>query len=340
MARKKRSEQTESAVGALERLTSAAVGEAVRLVQREGDDAPPILFYATAKGTKLELRVTDGDLWCTQKQMSALFGVSVPTVNEHIQKYLTDGEFDDSVIRDFRITAADGKSYETKHYALDVAFYVGYRVNSRQGALFRRAATDILVRFAKYGYAMDVERLKAPADPGILDELKEIIRDIRASTQNVYREVRRVVSLCQDYDGNSEAARAFYARMENKLLFVATSKTAPEIIMGRADATKPDMGLTYFTGRRGPTQADAKTANNYLAEGEARVKNRATVMLLDYFEEQIDQGKLVTMIEAEEKLDGFIRFNGWPLLRNAGQVSRLTADEHAMAQLRLLKVRD
>lgn len=97
------------------------------------------------------------------------------------------------------------------------------------------------------------------------------------------------------------------------------------------------MGLTYYTGKRGPTQADAKIANNYLAEGEARVKNRATVMLLDYFEEQVDQGRLVTMVEAEEKLDGFIRFNNWPLLRSAGRISRSDADDHAVAQQRLLR---
>lgn len=211
----------------LERLAGVSKSEgAIRLVQRENDDAPPILFYSTDKGMKLELRVAGGDVWCAQKQMAALFGVSVPSVNEHIQKYLDDGEIDGSVNRKFRITAADGKTYETNHYALDVAFYVGYRVNSRQGALFRRGATDILVRFAKYGYAIDVERLKAPEQPSVIDELKDIIRDIRASTANVYREVRRIVSLCQDYDGSNKDAREFYARMENKLLFVATGKTA------------------------------------------------------------------------------------------------------------------
>jgi hypothetical protein len=256
----------------LERLAGASKQDgAIRLVQRENDDAPPILFYSTDKGVKLELRVAAGDVWCTQKQMADLFGVDVRTVNHHVQQFLTDGELDDSVIRNFRITAADGKSYETNHYALDVAFYVGYRVNSRQGALFRRGATDILVRFAKYGYAIDVERLKSPELASVVDELKDIIRDIRASTANVYREVRRIVSLCQDYDGSNKAAREFYARMENKLLFVATGKTAPEIIVERADATKPQMGLTTYLGKRGPTLADAKIANNYLAEGEARV---------------------------------------------------------------------
>jgi hypothetical protein len=325
--------------GAMARLQSPSGAKAgvVQLIHREGDSAPPILVYDTAKGAKIELRFDGAEPWVTQAQMAAMFGVDVRTVSDHIQKYVADGEFDESVIRKFRITAADGKSYETNHYGLDVAFYVGYRVNSARGALFRRWATDILVRFAKHGYAMDVERLKAPDDPSVVDELKEIIRDIRGSTQNVYREVRRIVSLCQDYDGKSETAHAFYARMENKLLYVATSMTAPELIIERADADKPDMGLTFYTGKRGPTQADARVANNYLAEGEARVKNRATVMLLDYFEEQVDQGRLVAMVEAEEKLDGFIRFNNWPLLRGAGRVSRSDADEYALTQQKLLK---
>lgn len=333
---------------ALERFAGVPLVEAneaeakareVHLVQREGDEAPPILFYATDKGTKLELRVMQGEIWCTQSQMASLFGVSIPTVNEHISKYLSDGEIDESVVRKYRTTASDGKTYDVNHYALDVAFYVGYRVNSRQGAMFRRAATDVLVRFAKYGYAMDVERLKAPGDPGILDELKEIIRDIRASTQNVYREVRRIVSLCQDYDGSSETARGFYARMENKLLYASTGKTAPEIIIERADATRPDMGLTYYTGKRGPTQADAKIANNYLAEGEAKTKNRVTVMLLDYFEDQADQGKLVMMADAERKLDEYIKFNGWPLLRDAGRISRAAADRRAIDQQKIYVAR-
>lgn len=330
-----------SGVPLVEANEAEAKAREVQLVRRESEDvAPPILFYATDKGSKLELRVTErGEIWSTQQQMAALFGVDVRSVNHHIQQFLEEGEIDDSVIRKFRITAADGKNYDVNHYALDVAFYVGYRVNSRKGAIFRRAATDILVRFAQYGYAMDVERLKAPEDPDILTELKEIIRDIRASTQNVYREVRRIVAMCQDYDGKSETARAFYARMENKLLYAAANKTAPEIIMERADANKPDMGLTYYTGKRGPTQADAKIANNYLAEGEARTKNRITVMLLDYFEDQVDQRRLVTMDDAERKLDEYIKFNGWPLLRDAGRISRAAADRRAIEQQKIYVAR-
>lgn len=332
-------QEIESSIERPQSPANAQAG-AVRLVHREGDDAPPILLYDTNRGMRLELRFSDGEPWFTYAQMAATFGVAENTVIEHVQKYLNEGEIDEATTRKFRVVRKEGEREvrrEIEHFNLDVAFYVGYRVNSRQGALFRRWATEILVRFAKHGYAMDVERLKSPDDPSIVDELKEIIRDIRGSTQNVYREVRKIVALCQDYDGKTETAHAFYARMENKLLYVATSKTAPELIVERADADKPDMGLTYFTGKRGPTQSDVKIANNYLAEGEARTKNRATVMLLDYFEEQVDQGRLVTMVAAESKLDAFIKFNNWPLLRGAGRVSRSDADNYAIAQQKLLK---
>lgn len=337
---------------ALERFAGVPLVEAdeaeakareVQLVQHAGEeDAPPVLLYVTDKGVKLELRFTDGEPWFTYGQMASMFGVTERAVIDHVQNYIGEGEIDEATTRKFRVVRQEGEREvrrELDHFALDIAFYVGYRVNSRQGALFRRWATDVLIRFAKFGYAMDVERLKEPEQAGILDELKEIIRDIRASTHNAYREVRRIVALCQDYDGSSETARAFYARMENKLLYVATSKTAPELIIERADAMKPDMGLTYYTGKRGPTQADSKVANNYLAEGEAKVKNRVTVMLLDYFEDQADQGRLVTMKEAEEKLDGFIKFNQWPLLRDAGRISRAAADRRAIEQQKIYVAR-
>ena len=308
-------------------------GQPVQLVEDDAGDR--FLIYATDGGAKLELRFS-GEPWLTQAQMAEIFGVTVPTVNEHIQRFISDGELDDSVIRKFRITARDGKRYEVNHYGLDVSFYVGYRVNSAQGILFRRWATDILIQYATKGFVIDRVRLKDPGDQDRIDELRDIIADIRASSANAYRRVREICSMCQDYDGKSQAARNFYSMMENKMLWAATSHTAPEIIMKRADAYKPDMGLTYVPKSR-PRVKDALVANNYLTEPETRVKNRVTVMLLDYFEDQLDQGRLILMSQAEEKLDGFIKFNGWPLLTHKGSVSRAAADEHVKQQLRLYK---
>jgi len=308
-------------------------GRPVQLLEDEAGGY--FLIYATDLGVKLELRF-ESEPWLTQAQMAKIFGVDVRTVNHHIRQFLDAGELDDSVIRKFRITARDGKRYEVNHYGLDVAFYVGYRVNSAQGVLFRRWATDTLIQYATKGFAIDRDRLKDPGDQDRINELRDIIADIRASSANAYRRVREICAMCQDYDGTSQAARNFYSMMENKMLWAATSQTAPEIIRERADAYKPDVGLTYVPKSR-PRAQDVTVANNYLTEPEARVKNRVTSMLLDYFEDQLDQGRLVLMSQAEEKLDGFIKFNGWPLLTHKGSVSRAAADEHAKQQLRLYK---
>lgn len=229
-SRDKLAEELEGAMARLQASLPATDGpNVVHLVHREGDNAPPFLIYETPKGARLELRF-DGEPWFTYSQIATLFGVAENTVIEHVQKFISDGELGEATTRKFRVVRQEGGREvrrEIEHFSLDVAFYVGYRVNSRQGAFFRRWATDVLVRFAKHGYAMDVERLKTPDDPGVLDELKQTIRDIRASSQNVYREVRQIVAMCQDYGGKGETARAFYAQMENKLLYLATTKTRP-----------------------------------------------------------------------------------------------------------------
>ncbi len=308
----------------------------LRLVQH-GDEESKFVVYSSDHGITTELRFEGDEPWFSQKQLAGIFGVSVPTINEHIKRFFSDGELDDSVIRDFLITADDGKKYNTKHYNIDVAFYIGYRVNSVQGVLFRRWATNVLVQVATKNFYIDKQKLKEPEQQSLVDELRDTIREIRSSTANMYREVKRICSMCQDYDSSSQQAVYFFANMENKLLWASANHTAAELIMSRADASKPDMGLTYYTGKKAPNQSDVTTGNNYLAEGEAKQKNRATTMLLDYFEEQLDQGRLVTMAEAENKMDEFIKFNGWPLLEGYGKVKKTTADAHAKRQLKLYK---
>jgi hypothetical protein len=324
---------------ALERFAQADPGEvrdeqakaqALRLVQHE-DAGPTLLIYESDHGTKAELRFDGEEPWFTQKQLSDIFGVDVRTANHHVTQFLESGELDASVIRKIRITAADGKAYEVNHYTLDVAYYVGYRVNSARGVLFRKWATTVLKQVARHGYYVDRQRLVA-GGTGITDDLKETIREIRTAPENAYREVKRIVSMCQDYDPASPTARTFYARMENMMLYIASGRTAPELIKERADPKAPNMGLTFYTGSRGPTQKDAQTGNFYLDQNEARHKGRVTFMLLDYFEEQLDQGRLVTMAECEDKLINFIKFNSWPLLTNAGSVSRDDANKIAIAR--------
>jgi hypothetical protein len=255
-------------------LEDAGKGQALRLVQRE-EGGPSFLIYATDRGIKAELRFEGETPWFTTRQLSEIFGVDSDTVSDHVNNFLASGELDEGATTgNFPVVQTEGNrqvSRSIKHFGLDVAFYVGYRVNSAQGVLFRRWATDILIQIAKHGYYMDVERLKDPAAGSVVDEVKSELYEIRASYTNAYREVRRIVSLCADYDGK-DVARALYARLENKMLYAVTGRTAPELIMERANAAQDQMGLTYWTGKNGPIQKDVTVGNNYLYQDEAESK--------------------------------------------------------------------
>lgn len=315
-----------------------------RVSLREDDTGHRFIIYSTPNGPRAELRYDGGTFWATQSQMVEMFGVDLSGISRHLNNIFDEGELPrEGTIAKIARVALEGKRQVTRSvdaYNLNAIISVGYRVGSVQGTMFRIWSTDKLFQILTKGFYIDKARLKNPEQPSVIDELRETIREIRASTQNVYREVKRICSMCQDYNGSDQSARDFFAAMENKLLYVAVTKTAGEIIMERADVAKPDMGLTHHTGKRGvPTQDDVVVANNYLFEPEAKVKNRATTMLLDYFEEQIDQGRLVTMAEAERKLNEFINFNQWPLLRNRGYVKGDSAREHAKNLLKHYKQR-
>lgn len=276
--------------------------------------------------------------------MAQIFGIKQNTVSEHIARIFVEGELPDTEAthRKIRLVRVEGGRQVARlidHYDLNMLISVGYRAGGKPGTMFRIWATDKLFRYLAKGFVIDVERLKNRSEPDTLQEFREIAREIRASIRNSYREVLRLCTLCSDYDGSSAAAREFFMAMENKLLWAAANKTAPQLVLERADAEKDNMGLTYCAGKRGPTQRDVVIGNNYLAEGEARTKNRITEMWLSYVEEQLDQGRLPTMSAVREKLDGFIKFNQWPLLRDRGSYKREDANAHALEQLRLYRVR-
>ncbi len=311
---------------------------------QEDDTGARFLVYVTDRGVRHELRFEGEQPWFTQKQLADMFGVSVRTVGDHVNKFIEDGELGDSVTRKFRVTATDGKTYDTTHYALDVAFYVGYRVNSTAGVLFRKWATAVLIQFATKGFVIDKDRLKDPDDPSIVDHLGDIIDEIRAAGANAFREVKKLCSACADYDGSTEKATAFFASMENKLLWVATaergSMTSAELILSRADAAQPNMGLTYHTGKRGePTQRDVVVGTNYLLVEEQQVKNKVVNLVLRYLEDQHRQKRIVYMDNLGSKLDEFIKFNGWPLLTHKGQKSGEKARDYARRLLSEYKQR-
>jgi hypothetical protein len=294
--------------------------EPVRLIELD-DTGDRFLIYVDGTGVRVELR-HDGDaLWMTQAQMAQLFGRDVSVISRHIARVLEDDELAEEGNLQFMQIARSTKPVAL--YSLDMVISVGYRVSSAQATLFRKWATGVLVRFATSGFVVDVQRLKAPGQQDRIAELREIIRDIRSTEANLYAELRQICALCQDYDPRSEASRTFYQRTQAKLFHAVTNHTPSEIVDGRADAKRPNMGLQIW-GKADITKADAGVAKNDLGEGEIRELNRLTTIMLDIFEDQLELGRLTTMAEAQTLLDRQLSGLGRQVLRDGGHVS---ADE-------------
>jgi hypothetical protein len=302
-----------------------------------------IILYQTEDGrTRIQCRFEAETIWLTQKLMAELFKKDVRTINEHIQNIIAEDELaEESVIRKFRITAADGKSYETQHYNLEVVIAVGYRVKSPRGTQFRQWATARLNEYLVKGFTMDDERLKNPPGKGhtdYFDELLERIRDIRASERRVYLRVREILALAADYSPSEPETQVFFQTVQNKLHFAATGKTAPELIAERADSAQPNMGLTAWKSgvvRKG----DVTVAKNYLREAEINELNRIVVMFLDFAEDQARRRKQIFMHNWQIRLDDFLRLNERTILPDAGKVSREEADAIAEQEYDLFAAR-
>jgi Virulence protein len=295
-----------------------------------------IVLYASPDGqVKFEVFLHGETVWLTQKKMADLFNVEINTVNYHIKEIFQSKELrEESVIRKFRITAADGKGYLTNYYNLDMIIAVGYRVNSHQATQFRIWATKILREYIIKGFAMDDERLKSGKflRKEYFDELLERIRDIRASERLFYQKITDIYAQCSiDYDPNSEVTEEFYATVQNKLHWAIHGHTAAELIARRVSASKPYMGLT--TWKNSPKgrirKADVTIAKNYLSENELRQLNRFVTMYLDYAEMQAESKRAMTMKDWITKLDAFLRFNEKDVLTNAGKVSAEVSRELA-----------
>lgn len=311
--------------------------EAVRLSQ-DAETGDRFLIYGTDRGINLELRYTGETLWATQDQMAEIFGVNVPSISRHLKNIFAEGELDPAAtVSKIERVAREGQRQVRRSidvYNLNAVISVGYRVGSRQGTMFRIWATETLVQFATKGFVVDVERLKNPDEHDRVRELREIIRDIRSDEANVYREVRRICAMCQDYDEKSTSWREFYARMQAKLMWAITSHTPAMILVERADAAAENMGLRTWS-KDAVRQQDALTAKNYLGEPEIRELNRVTTILLDIFEDQLDIGKLKTMTEVEETLDRQLKSLNRPVLTHGGSVKSSAAERHAKDQYRL-----
>ncbi|PHY19190.1 RhuM family protein [Caulobacter sp. BP25] len=302
----------------------------VTLVE-DADTGHRFLIYATANGAQVELRYEGDALWMTRAQMAQLFGRDVSVVARHITNILEEGELEEESNVQFMHIARSTKPVSL--YSLDMVISVGYRVSSAQATLFRKWATSVLVRFATRGFVVDVERLKAPGELDRVRELREIIRDIRASEANVYAELRRICAMCQDYEPNSPVALQFYQRTQAKLFYAVVNRTPSEVLGERADADAPDMGLRSWPKDQ-IRQADAVIAKNYLAPTELKELNRLTDILLSIFEDQLDIGRLVLMEQASQLLDQQLASLNRVVLNHGGSIRHDEAEARAKAEYR------
>ena len=302
------------------------------------------LVFTTQAGEKgIEVRVEDETVWLTQKLIGVLFDVDVRTVSEHLQNIFNSGELTESaVIRKFRNTASDGKSYLTAFYNLDAIIAVGFRVNSARATQFRQWAIGILRDFAIRGYVLDKERLKNGAifDQAYFDNLLAEIREIRASERRFYQKITDIYAMAMDYSAEAETTQAFFATVQNKLHFAIHGHTAAELIMGRADSAKEHMGLTTWrnTPKGKILKPDVAVAKNYLTEKELKSLDRFVTMYLDYAEDQAERGIPMTMADWAGKLDAFLQFNQRDLLEHPGKVTAEIAKAFAESEFEKYRI--
>lgn len=288
-------------------------------------------------------------MWATQKTIAELFNVNVPAISKHLKNIFNEGELTkNSVISKMETTANDGKKYNTNFYNLDAIISVGYRVNSKEATQFRKWATKILREYMVKGFVLDTELLKNGSRFGkdYFDELLEKIKEIRASERRVYQKITDIFKECSwDYDKDSETAREFYSKVQNKLHYAITGQTASEIINERADHTKKHMGLTTWNNAPDGKifKSDIIVAKNYLDEEELSELNNIVNMYLDYAENQARRHKLMSMEDWAIKLDKFLEFNEYELLENKGKISKNKADNKAnneYEQFRIIQDRE
>ena len=292
-----------------------------------------IIIYQTQDGrTKIDVRIENETVWLTQNQMAELFQTTKQNISLHIKNIFEEGELlENSVVKDYLTTASDGKKYNTKHYNLDVIISVGYRVKSLRGTQFRIWATQVLKEYMKKGFALNDDLLKQAGGGGYWQELLERIRDIRSSEKVFHRQILDIYATSTDYNPNAEETKLFFKVVQNKMHFAAHGHTAAEVIYLRADSTKDNMGLTVFKGKH-PKKDEVTVAKNYLDEKELNILNRITSAYLEFAELQAIRHIPMTMKDWIAKLDDFIKMTGSELLENPGKISKLEAENKALAE--------
>ncbi len=290
-----------------------------------------LILYTSSDGkSRVSLLARDGSVWLNQAQLAELFATSIPNVSQHINNILKEKELNpDSVVKNYLTTAADGKPYQVKFYSLEMILAIGFRVRSIRGVQFRQWANRNLAEYLRKGFIIDDERLKNPdGRPDYFDELLARIRNIRASEKRFYQKVRELFALSNDYDKTDKATQMFYAETQNKLLYAITGQTSAEIVMARADASAPNMGLTSWEGSVVRKQ-DVIIAKNYLTNDELDSLNRLVVIFLETAEFRAKNHQDLTMNFWRENVDKILLSNDQRLLPNAGTVSKIQKNEFA-----------
>ena len=283
-----------------------------------------IILYKTEDGAvKIDTIFQNETIWLSQNSMAELFGVNVPAISKHLKNIFEEGELQKEATLSKMETVQNEGGRQIKRnkefYNLDAIIAVGYRVNSKRATQFRIWATAILKEYIIKGFAMDDERLKQTERWDYFDEWLERIRDIRASEKRFYQKIRDIYTTAIDYDKNSEAAQLFFKKVQNKMLWATTGKTAAELIESRSNPENPNMGLTAWRGSI-VRKYDVSIAKNYLKEEEIKDLNEIVTMYLDYAERQARKRRTVTMAEWSDKLDAFLKQNEEALLTHAGTV--------------------
>ncbi|PXF61625.1 MAG: cell filamentation protein Fic [Candidatus Methanogaster sp.] len=302
------------------------------------------LIFTTQSGADgIEVRYEDETIWLTQKLMAALFDVTIPTVNEHLKNIFAGGELQqDSVIRKFRTTAADGKNYNTNFYNIDAIISVGYRVNSKRATQFRQWATQVLREFAVKGYVLDWKRMENGSFLGedYFERLLEEIREIRLSERRFYQKITDIYATSVDYNKDAPTTREFFARVQNKLHFAIHGHTAAELIMRRADSNKEQMGLTSWECSPDGKilKTDVSVAKNYLSQNELESLGRIVNSYLELAEERAKRKIPMTMEDWAKRLDLFLEFDDRDILRDSGKVTAQIAKEFAESEFEKYRI--
>ena len=306
-------------------------------------DSGQFLVFTAQPGAGVEVRFQEGTIWLTQKLMAQLFDVDVRTVSEHLRNIFISGELEKkSVIRKFRITASDGKSYLTMHYNLDAIISVGYRVNSIRATQFRQWATAVLRDFTPRGYVIDRARMESGKILGhdYFEELLQEVREIRLSERRFYQKITDIYATAVDYNPNAPTTKTFFAAVQNKLHYAVHGHTAAELIAQRADATKPHMGLT--TWKNSPDgkvlASDVTVAKNYLTKDELADLGRIVEAYLNLAESRAKRHIPTTMEEWEKFLNQVLTLDSRELLESAGKISKKIADQAAKEELEKYRI--